>query len=1804
MTLRSRFGLLAVTFIALNVAGLFWIRHELLGRGRPVMRILSVLPESDVDHTDRFSLLFDEPLSGGAKPGTPAEVCPFLIQPQPKGHWTWSQPDRLDFVLDEPLPPGRVFTIKPAANLETLTGRVLLGQKEYRFTTRPLRLDSCRVDSADREQITIELLFNQPVTPADLLRCLSIVDLENSHSLPAACLTTKPDPKLIIRCDRPAKDKVLLRLQPQLTGTAGELPLEEAAALELSLPQTFSLLRADVSETYLSPNSVVSLAFSEDLDSKQPVPAVELDPAVKGIQARLSGDSVILEGPFTAGRKYTVVLGPSIKSAKGETLEARQTITFEVPDREPALSFPLSRGTLMPNGQMQVDLKAVNISGLKLTAYRVYANNLVAHARGEYTREISRELLEKTLPLNLARNTIETLALDLRQLLGDAGTGVYIVKARATDRYWTDDTAIVTVSDLAITAKQERAGCLVWVTSLRSAKPLADVKVTALTRTNQVLTAGTTDADGLVHLAIPAEHPDGPLWLLTARVGDDLNYLLPEEHAAVIDEVNQSGKPYPHTYDVMLYTERGIYRPGDAIHLTGLIRDAAGQIPAAFPLEITLKRPDGKKVEQRIVTPKPDEQGFFHADFATAGDGQLGRYEFSIALPGAKEPLGETTALLEEYVPVRLDVQAQPTQPRFYRCAPATAPASQPLPSLGSPDIGITPAVTVSARYLFGQPASQLPLKVTATYKRTCFQSAKFPRYTFADPDANKEIEVPDIEQTLDDTGHATVEVPPGAGAAPGCWHAKASATVSEPGGRSVSARTYIELDTADLHIGLQAPQSRLLPTDQPIRIEWIQLTPADELAQPCALAWTLNRVDYDTTLERNGSRLVWKSEERLTPVSKGEIVAPAEASAQGAFEVSCGAAGFYRLVVSTSDSLARTQLEFNISSGPDADQSIAIDKPERLDIVLDQDKYLPGSKAKVLIKSPFAGTLLLTLETDRVVSRRVIEMQANTTQLDLPIPDDLRGGAFLAASVVRAVDASKDKWFPHRAAGLARVLVDHQAKVLPVSVNAPAKARPGDTITVTVKTTAPLDASHPTCVHLWAVDEGILKTIAFKTPDPMRHFLAPHEAAVASADGYACLLPDYKRPASIARIGGDGDAERTRHSLVPPRRRQAAVLWRTVVPLANDGTATAELTLPDLTGEIRFMAVLADQDRYGSGQQSTTVTAPLLVETSWPRFAAPGDRFDVPVKVFNTTEQPLDVTLTAPRVEGPIEVKLPADAITVQPGQPLTVWLSAATTGMGQATIHVQATATAQGDPLTALSKADLPIRPATALHREVRLLRTPASQPLKITPPEVFLPGTLRATVSVAARPLVQMQPALEQLIEYPYGCVEQTTSRLFALLYAPDLLATGPQDKRTEQIGHMIDAGIARLWSMQTLSGGLGYWPGDRHPNLWGTCYAASFLLRAREAGYRVDKQLTDPLVDYLSAEARKIDEKVDPNVRALLCRVLAGFGKPATGWMDRLAERTDQLDIAGRADLAGAFLVTGRKDRAGAILQGDILEHAIATTTSDRLTSQVHQDAQLLQVLLDLDPNHPWIAPLAQKLQKARIQGRWGSTLENATALCALSRYQLQNKADANFTGSVRCGEKEPLTFDSTTPTTAKLKQVDGPIEITSTGSGDLYVSVLFEGLAKQGEAKDSDHQLTVRRRWLDRAGKPIDPASLKIGDLIRVEVELAAPSLADSETVDNLAVVDALPAGLEIENPRLVSSVEATSPANAVEPDRTEFRDDRVLLFTSAGREPRLFRYSLRVITAGSFTIPPIEASCMYNSRFASLSGAGHAEVRK
>jgi hypothetical protein len=782
---------------------------------------------------------------------------------------------------------------------------------------------------------------------------------------------------------------------------------------------------------------------------------------------------------------------------------------------------------------------------------------------------------------------------------------------------------------------------------------------------------------------------------------------------------------------------------------------------------------------------------------------------------------------------------------------------------------------------------------------------------------------------------------------------------------------------------------------------------------------------------------------------------------------------------------------------------------------------------------------------------------------------------------------------------GMKRLVFDHKAKKLPVMISTVQTCEPGESISVAIQTAPATDPNLPGMVHLWAVDEGILLPTGYETPDPHRYFLSPRRSAVFTSDLFYRLLPDYDRPETITRIGADGGYEmgKLRRNPVSTVRREPDVVWRKAINVDAAGNAVVKMKLPELIGQMRLMAVAVDHDRYGNAQTPVILTSDLIAESNWPRFAAPGDTFEVPVKLFNSTDEAISVVLET-KVEGPIEIEnLPTDPIEISPEKPQTRFLKVKALEIGPVQVQITAKqANSKDDPLTATSKAVFSVRPATALHGEVALKSIAAGEQLQINPSQSFMPGTQQLTINISPRPGVQLAPALEKLVRYPYGCVEQTTSRLFSLLYAPQILGK----QHADRINQMVQAGIARLWSMQTRSGGLSYWPGGTNPNLWGSAYAGWCLLECKNAGYEVDPRFSEELMKYLESQLQSTSRGSDfQNTRALLCRVLSTFDKPPHGWMNRLAEQKGSLDLAAIAHLTGAFHAAGKTGAAMKLLPAEMMDMTVETTTSGRLTSQLQQRAVWLSVLLEIDPDHEMVVPLVNLIMESRKNGCWRSTLNNSAAIVALSRYQvLATGEECDFTGSIEIADSNSIGFDHKKTLVHKVEDFSEPLTISSNGKGKIYIALSSEGLGRKDLVEPYDRRLSLTRRWLDRTGKRIDPNDIHVGDLVKVEIEIVAN---EKRRVDNIAVVDALAGGMEIENPRFATSA-ASARSSGGRPDHIELLDDRVVLFCSVSKNKRIFRYALRATTAGLFDLPPIQASCMYDPSIASLGKTGTVTI--
>lgn len=1762
--------------------------------GRPAtgpaeVKVAQVLPDNLADDADELTIVFDRPVVEPRQVDLPLAKAAFELTPPRRGQWRWTAPDQLSFVLAEKLIPGRIYHLRRTADASELLGVRLVGDESFDIRTRPLAVETTDIQSADRTHINVLVRFNQKVFPQQLTEHVRIEDARDQKALAAQCLTRDASAEQMIRFARPASNQARLVINGDLVGADGELGLGSPFKRVFELDAPFVLTRAYSYPGRFEEKLEVGLDFSRWLKYDQPAPTVHVTPSVGAVKVSISGDNVNVRGKFECGKRYSFRVEPGLVADDGTILSEVQSAAVRIPDRATAIRIPRSRGILSPAGNMGLDIRTVNCGELECRATRVYPNNLVAQLHGGSDSETGKALGTRSLKISAPRNqpTMSLLALD--EILPPTA-GMYSIRVNSKESRWDNDEAVVAITDLGLTCERSDEGIVAWVTSIATAAPMTGVKVEARSYTNQVLASGTTGKDGIARLKVMENHTDGAAWVMIATLGNDTSFLRLDRNVWSPDDADIDGRDYPRNYDVCLYTERGAYRPGDTVHLSGIIRTADGATPPAFPIAVRAERPDGRTVFAKTIHPEADKQGVFHVDIDTRENYQLGRYTFAAMIPGSDKPLGRTTALVEAFLPVRLDVSAAPTKNLFTGDA--------------------TPEVAVQAKYLFGKAASKLPVRISGTYRQVSFDKSIAKGFHFGPLEMSQESVIEEVARTLGDDGTAEIEVPAVAADKPGRWMADIVATVSEPGSRSVSARTQFVNDPVGRHVGIQLPQGNSYALPANVAFNWRQVDGQGETATAGEIQFVLERIEYDWTIRDVDGQRRWQSVERRVPCDSRELN-KGDGTSEGSAAFAVKEPGLYCVRLTDVSSGAIAESEFHAFEGGAYDESYATQLPEQLDLRLDKPMYRPGDTATLTIRGALTGSLLVALETDHVVATRVVEMTAKSQTIELDVPKGLRSDAFVSAEVVRPLEKTAEKWRPMRGRGLARLAIDTSSKALPVAIESVDEGRPGALVSVSVRAgDGEGSFDTPPVIHLWAVDEGILATTAYRTPNPHDYFFGPRRRVVESTDVFAELLPDFARPDSMLRIGADGDSESDgktddalQRSPVSLKRRGGDVIWLTARQADANGIANFELNLPETQGRLRLMATAVAGDLYGMGQKALKIVAPLMIETQFVRFMAPEDTCHIPAKVFNNSDAPLDVELKA-NSDGPAKVEI-ADGksqITIPAGGNETVWLTTRTSDMGDVKIELLASALLpDGEALNAHARGVLPVRPVTALRTIAETHQYNAGGTLTLDPPAGLLMDTLRTRLRITPDPTADLQPAADDLIDYPYGCVEQTSSRMRALICARHM--SSELDGNQATIDGMIEAGIARLWSMQTRSGGIAYWPGQNEPDLWGSAYAATVLSDVAGAGYKIDGGFLDDLLDYLEQSfATTADDS--RNTLPMIAYALARFDRAPIGWMAGMTDHPEPLDAEARAYLARAWIAAGRKDKAGSLLTPDVLSLVtVETTRAGRLTSPVSQNAALLEATVDQNPDSDWIPQLVERLMNRREDGRWLTTRDNAAALAALIRCVDEDATKPDYTGSMTIGDGDAVAFDSTAPLTRKLRTAD-PIRINTSGEGRLYVTCVREGLSI--ETKDSasyDRGLKVRREWLTAEGKPVDVKKLKIGDLIRVRVSVSAPGLTDDSVVPNVAIVDALPACMEAENPALATSAaNAQTGPNDLRPDLVQYLDDRVLVFASVPKAERTIEYHIRVVALGDFSVPPIEASCMYDPMLASRNGGGRMVV--
>ena len=1168
---------------------------------------------------------------------------------------------------------------------------------------------------------------------------------------------------------------------------------------------------------------------------------------------------------------------------------------------------------------------------------------------------------------------------------------------------------------------------------------------------------------------------------------------------------------------------------------------------------------------------------------------------------GPGDVLGRAEFFVEEFIPNRIKVST--TAPE------ARQSTSSPL------------ELSVKAEEMFGQAAGGRTVKVTLQPVPQTFDPDGFDDFTFGDSERKYASPLIELEPAeLDEEGRLTLPLTlPAAGLPPAALKAVIQATVIDSGGRGVTSVLERTLDPVPYYVGMKRVGDGFLKPGAEGRFDIVGVQPDGALitSGTVILDAEILRVKFNSVLRRNDRQTYqYETSRELTSIRKMQVTLQ---GGRGSLVWTPDETGSFLIRLSDPETGSAVSETVYVSSGVWGEQAWSLEKPEELDLKLDRADYAVSDTARLLVKSPFAGTLFLTIEQDKVLTSSVHQMPTNTLEVGIPLSEEIIPNAFATAVVVRPVRPA-EKWLPHRASGTINIPVSAASRRLGVDISAPKEVRPEEKLKVSLRVgDLATSEPRPAQVTVWAVDEGVLSLTGFETPDPIDFFYGLRRLGVQSADNFSNLMPDLVQPVvAPSHTGGDGGMGSRRLSPISAERVKPVVLWAGTQDADSSGTVNVQFDVPRFMGRLRVMAVAATGPRFGSAEATVFVRGPVMVQDNLPRFLAPGDRTEASFVVFNNSDVPLTGTLRL-KASGPVKISDGKskettereitfggkEGIAPRGQEPVRVSLTAAPmAGVARVRFDAQAGGEKYGD------ETEIPVRPAAPFIQRSGFQRLePGSETRLDIASFDALAGTTSGSLIVSAMPEVRLAGALKHLVNYPYGCLEQTVSSAFPLMnLAAATKGDLPKGMIVESVPTVVQGAIDRILMMQKWNGGMSMWVGGDEEWLWGTVYAAHFLTEARREGYVVPAGEFEGLLGRLQSLLAD-GEKGTETERAYAAWVLALAEKSPRDRMELLLDQREKLTPEGRALLAAAYMALGEGGQAAKLLAetgaGDSATSA-PRATAGNLWSANREAAILLLAWLQHDPTAAQVPLLADRLfNNMNEQGYWGTTQDTAFALLALERYEeIRQKSQQPFRAEVHvkdrvlsATEKEPLT----------LKEYLGgqKVVVSLTGPGAAYVYWHTEGVPQQPPSQPVAKGVTVTKRFLDRQKNEMDPESgWKQGDFVVVEI-----TLETRRTLNNLIIEDLLPAGFEIENPNLKTAESMGEGEGDEEGNmaiaRTEARDDRMVAFVDgvAGQK-QTFRYAMRAVTPGKYTLPPVQVTCMYDPEVEALLPGGQVEIRQ
>ena len=1347
----------------------------------------------------------------------------------------------------------------------------------------------------------------------------------------------------------------------------------------------------------------------------------------------------------------------------------------------------------------------------------------------------------------------------------------------------------ILASNLGMIVKRNSLNKLwIAVNNILDTKPVAKAQVTIYNFQLQPIGKGETNGEGLVEIT-----PKGVPFIAVAEADKQKAYVrVVDGEEQSVSRFDVGGKDIQKGLKGFIYGERGVWRPGDTLHISFMLEDREKRIPDKHPVALEIYNPRGQFYTKMIST--QGTNGFYTFAVPTQADDPTGLWNAYVKVGGTAFHKG---LRIETIKPNRLKITlALPT-----------------ILQASSKDV----YAPLTSSWLTGATASRLKAKVEMSLSKVNTQFKNYGQYLFNNPATDFTTVRADVfNGVLDAEGRAGVNIQlPVAMGAPGMLNATLTTRVFEPGGdASIYSQTVpFSPFTSYVGINLNQPKGKYIETDKDHVFDIVTVNDQGQPVNRSNLEYKIYRISWSWWWENGEESFgTYINNSSITPVASGNLQTT---GGKTSFKFRINYPDWGRYLVYVKDR----------ESGHATGGTVYIDWPDwrgrsnktdpsgikMLAFSLDKDSYEIGETATAIIPAAAGGRALVSLENgSTVLQQQWLEVSdQGDTKLTFKITPEMAPNVYLHISLLQP-HAQTVNDLPIRMYGIAPVFVTNRQTILQPQIKMPEVLRPETDFNVTVSE----KSGKPMTYTLAIVDDGLLDLTNFKTPDPWNEFYAREALGIRTWDMYDDVLgASGGRYSSLFSTGGDA-------SLKPAdakaNRFKPVVKFIGPFYLAKGKQQTHTLKLPMYVGSVRAMVVAGQDGAYGNAEKTAFVRTPLMLLSTLPRVLSTQEEITVPVNVFAMENQVKNVTVSLEasgagvQITGNRQQSLTFD----QPGDQLAYFTLKTGSKTGKATIHL----TASGNGQQTKETIEIEVRnpnPVVTL-RNSQWIEAGQEAELSYT-----LAGSSSANnqvqLEISRIPSVDISRRFDFLYNYQHHCTEQLTSKALPLLFVSQFKAVDEQE--AEKIKTNVQEAIRQIYARQLPNGGFVYWPGNAVADEWITSYTGMFLTLAQEKGYAVHPNVLNKWKRFQRAAAqnwRMPQEASNWQIwqselqQAFRLYTLALAGAPEYGAMNRMKEQPG-LSIQAKWRLAAAYALTGKMKPAGELVYN--AETTVIPYSSMNLIygSSDRDEAMILETLILMKRDRDALQQ-AKKVSQNLAQENWFSTQSTAFALMAMGRLAKQLSGTLDFTWSWN-GKQQPAVksakavFEKEIATSPK----SGTVSVKNQGKGALSVDLITRTQLLNDTLPAIADNIRLDVKYTDMAGSPISVEDIRQGTDFMSAVTLS--NISGTSDYSNLALTHIIPSGWEIYNERMIvpeasssNSNEANTPESSADKyTYKDIRDDRVLTYFDLRRgESKTFTVRLQATYAGNFILPAIQCEAMYDAAVQARTKAGRTTVSR